>query len=72
MFVVGALRSGTTMLRLMLDAHPHICNFGEFEYAVKYAAGGRFPAVQDYARLLETDRVFLRTGFELADGESYE
>lgn len=71
-FVVGALRSGTTMLRLMLDAHPEVCVFGEFEYAVKYARGGEFPAAPLYSQLLDTDRVFQTHGFEFLASESYE
>jgi hypothetical protein len=31
-FVYGALRSGTTVFRLMLDAHPGIANPGEFDF----------------------------------------
>ena len=30
--VYGALRSGTTLLRLMLDSHPKIANPGEFDF----------------------------------------
>ena len=31
-FIFGALRSGTTMFRLMLDAHAQISNPGEFDF----------------------------------------
>lgn len=31
-FVYGALRSGTTMFRLMLNSHPHITNPGEVDF----------------------------------------
>lgn len=33
-FLVGAERSGTTVLRLMLDHHPQIAWCNEFEYVV--------------------------------------
>lgn len=35
--VHGPLRSGTTVFRLMLDAHPRISNPGEFDYIFSYA-----------------------------------
>jgi hypothetical protein len=35
-FVYGALRSGTTLFRLMLDAHPKIANPGEMDFLFDY------------------------------------
>ncbi len=35
-FVYGALRSGTTVFRLMLDAHPDIANPGEMDFLFDY------------------------------------
>ena len=35
-FVYGALRSGTTAFRLMLDAHPLTVNPGEFDFLFDY------------------------------------
>lgn len=58
-FLVGAERSGTTLLRLMLDHHPEICWCNEFEYAVdRIAPNGEFPQLEDYHQWLETDRIF--------------
>jgi Sulfotransferase family len=31
-FVAGALRSGTTVFRLILDAHPQVTSPGEFDF----------------------------------------
>lgn len=42
-FLVGAERSGTTVLRLMLDHHPKIAWCSEFEYAVDI--GGKWCGV---------------------------
>lgn len=65
-FLVGALRSGTTLLRLMLDHHPAICWFGEFDYAVEYLdrAGAPVP-VSQYVACLETHRIFRSSGFTI-------
>ena len=64
-FLVGATRSGTTLLRLMLDHHPEICNFGEFEYAVRWFDGQRPPHMTNYHRHLELDRVFRKHGWQI-------
>ncbi len=53
------------MLQLMLDAHPEICNFSEFEYAVRYANGVDFPETAEYIQLLDGDRVFRTHGFKI-------
>jgi hypothetical protein len=57
-FVVGALRSGTTMFRLMLDGHPDCNIFGEFELAVSQLSDEGWPTLEMYYRHLEQDRVF--------------
>ncbi len=65
-FLVGCERSGTTLLRLMLDHHPQLCWRGEFEYAVKMVnSSGGWPSVKDYTRWLKTHRIFLASGFDL-------
>jgi hypothetical protein len=58
-FVVGAERSGTTLLRLMLDHHPEIAFSGEFEFAVDMIGeDGGFPPVEAYREWLVSNRVF--------------
>lgn len=64
-FLVGAERSGTTLLRLMLDSHPEISFAEEFEYAVEpIGDDGSFPPLAEYKRYLETNRMFSTSGFE--------
>ena len=36
-FVVGSMRSGSTMLRLILDSHPNIAIGGELLHEIEYA-----------------------------------
>jgi len=65
-FLVGAERSGTTLLRLMLDHHPRLAWCEEFEYAVDWISpDGRFPDAGRYADWLESDRIFLNSGFRI-------
>jgi len=57
-FLVGAERSGTTLLRLMLDGHPNIAFQSEFEFVVDYFQGDNYPSLDDYYEYLTTDRIF--------------
>ena len=58
-FLVGSERSGTTLLRLMLDHHPQIAFFFEFEYAVEKVPDTRgWPDLIEYHTFLETNRIF--------------
>lgn len=70
LIVVGPLRSGTTMLRLMLDHHPEIRLFAEFEELTRYLNGPGYPSVPEYARHLATDRHARLKGLEM-DGADY-
>ncbi|MDJ0554212.1 MAG: sulfotransferase [Microcoleaceae cyanobacterium MO_207.B10] len=71
-FLVGAERSGTTVLRLMLDHHPQIAFNNEFEYAVDLVSDeGKWPEMDRYYEWLETNRIFLGSGFEIDRSLSY-
>lgn len=72
LFLVASERSGTTLLRLMLDSHPQLAWNEEFEFAVDYMppAGG-FPSIEDYHRALEHDFVFPASRFSIDRTLSY-
>jgi len=57
-FLVGAERSGTTLLRLMLDSHPEISFMEEFEYSVEYIPTEGWPEIDGYVEWLAVNRVF--------------
>ena len=63
-FLVGALRSGTTVLRLLLGHHPHICRCDEMEYIATAIAGRRdWPDVAAYVGALPQRFDFRSSGF---------
>lgn len=67
-FLIGSERSGTTLLRLMLDHHPDIAFNLESEFLVaEISAAGAFPDVAAYRRVLRQDRVFQHSGFTIAE-----
>lgn len=57
-FIVGAERSGTTLLLLLLGHHPELCITGEFDFAIQYMPLGSPPRLEDYYKDLEADRIF--------------
>ena len=68
-FLVGSERSGTTLLRLMLDHHPEIAFNLESDFlTTRISDDGVFPEVGDYIEFLRNDRVFLHSRFEIRDG----
>src|SRR5262249_32892338 len=71
-FLVASERSGTTLLRLMLDSHPQLAWNEEFEYVVDYMppAGG-LPRIEDYHRALAHDFVFPSSEFSIDRTLSY-
>ncbi len=65
--IVGPLRAGTTMLRLMLHNHPELALVGEFEESVAMLTGTGLPAVRPYCDWLATQRVVQTRGYTLPD-----
>jgi Sulfotransferase family len=58
-FVCGALRSGSTLLHLMLDHHTNIDNPGEFDFMFDLVKDdGEFPRLEDYHEFLGNSRIF--------------
>lgn len=71
-FLVGAERSGTTMLRLMLTHHPDIYFHHEFVYSVeKISSSGELPSPSVFFEYLKLDRIFLEDGLNILDSKSY-
>lgn len=58
LFLVAAERSGTTLLRLMLDGHPQIAWPCEFDYALEWpeAKPGEWPDLVDFWSALAANR----------------
>lgn len=71
-FLVGAERSGTTLLRLMLDHHPKLAWMSEFEYAVdRLEPNGAWPELRAYREWLVTQRIFQGLGLDPTQGSDY-
>ena len=71
--LVGAERSGSTLLRLMLDSHPQIAFVEEFEYATELVGDdGAFPDPATFGNHLQTSRVFATSGFRHDPELSYQ
>lgn len=65
MFILyGGLRSGTTMLRLMLDGHPDIACPGERDFMVGFLREDRDGLILDAAALQEA-RIFRNSGLSV-------
>ncbi|MEM7505777.1 MAG: sulfotransferase [Pseudomonadota bacterium] len=67
-FVYGALRSGTTMFRLMLRAHPAFINPGEADYLFDHIARGPDGRWSYDLDALTLSRVFRDAGLAVPDG----
>lgn len=72
-FVCGALRSGTTLLRLMINDHPALSNPGEMDFLFEP------PPMQDgrrdmaaYARELTYNRVFEKLNLKMDESLDYQ
>ena len=63
-FIYGALRSGTTLLKLVLDMHSDIDNPGEFDFltdCLSQDASGHWVADREY---LLANRIFVDSGLQ--------
>jgi hypothetical protein len=71
-FLIGAERSGTTLLRLMLDHHAEISCGGEFNYVTAHLLeDGREPTPVQFEKSLRLDRQFTYSGLTLDPGLEY-
>ena len=71
-FLVGAHRSGTTLLRLMLDHHPDISVPGEFDFLTEIMAERtNQPTASEYLQRLSLHRGFLAQSFHVDPDASY-
>ena len=71
-FVVSPVRSGSTMLHLILDSHPSICNPGECDFFFDLSDGSsNYPDVGVYQKLLSTNRIFNAINLKIDDNLSY-
>jgi hypothetical protein len=71
-FLLGCVRSGTTLLRLMLGHHSRIGQVEEADYLVDMPLlGGMDPELAAYHRHLEIHRGFRATGYRLDPGLPY-
>lgn len=72
-FLVGAHRSGTTLLRLMLDHHPEISVPGEFDFLTEIMTDREArPAVSEYLQQLSLHRGFVARALDCDLQDSYE
>jgi len=72
-FLIGSERSGSTLLRLMLDHHPRIAFNLESEYIVSQIADdGTFPPMERYRAWLNNDRVFRHSRVTIDERLDYE
>ncbi len=67
-FVYGALRSGTTLLRLMLSGHPALHSTGEADFLFDYIAPAPGGGWRYDRAALAGDRIFRAKGLTLPEG----
>ncbi len=70
-FLSGALRSGSTLLKLILDNHSRVSNPGEFDFLFDLIdEDGTLPDINVYKNWLESNRIFL--AHQLTVGQEVE
>ena len=70
-FLIGAERSGTTLLRLILDHHPVVAFQHEFELSVKYLPASGWPDMRTYCDQLACDRNFTHSKYSIDPSLDY-
>ena len=71
-FVCGALRSGTTLLHLMLDHHPRISNPGELDFFFECPrSSDGSPDIGAYREKLRRHPFFLKSGLSIDETLGY-
>ncbi len=71
-FVCGALRSGTTLLRLMINHHPLLDNPGEMDFLFEGPSDESDSALAHYKREVSLNRVFRSTGLRIDETLGYQ
>ena len=72
-FVVGTVRSGSSMFHLMLGHHPQIKNPGEFDFLFDMVGDdGSKPNAQAYKDFLSINRIFLSKNLKTDGCSSHE
>lgn len=71
-FLCGSLRSGTSLIGLMLNEHPQINNPGELDFLFdQITHDGQTPDIHIYHERLKTDRIFQDNNLIIDDTLSY-
>ena len=71
-FIISSVRSGSTLLRNMLDSHPEIVNPGECDFLFdQLGRSGEYPDVLEYQKWLSTNRIFLAKNLVINQELSY-
>ncbi len=71
-FIVGPLRSGSTLIRLLLDHHSQLNIFGEFEGSVCQAREDNWPNIEDYRLFVKHDRQTSALNLDIDESLQYE
>ena len=71
-FLVGCVRSGTTLLRLLLGHHPSICKCEEFDFSIEFFEDNQSPPdISDFHTFLENHRGFRLSGYNIDKSLGY-